>query len=327
MNETVLVTGSAGFIGSHLTERLTIDGYSVRAMTHYNFQNNWGWLDTLSEDVLENIEVLSGDVSDPFFVDKAVKGVSKVFHLASLIAIPYSYAAPASYVETNVKGALNILQACLNNNVELLIHTSTSETYGNAQYVPIDEKHPLVGQSPYAATKIAADKLAESYHLSFNLPVVTVRPFNTFGPRQSARAVIPTIIVQALSGTDTIQLGALDPVRDLSYVKDTVEGFATAAMHPQAIGNVINLGRGEGINVRDLADMILEICGSKAKITTQAGRLRPENSEVNRLISDNKKARLILGWKPSYDLRRGLEETVSWFTDNLDRYKPDIYNI
>jgi nucleoside-diphosphate-sugar epimerase len=211
--------------------------------------------------------------------------------------------------------------------VELLIHTSTSETYGTAQYVPIDEKHPLVGQSPYSATKIAADKLAESYHLSFDLPVVTIRPFNTFGPRQSARAIIPTIAVQALSGTDAIRLGALDPVRDLSYVKDTVEGFVLAAQTPRAVGNVINLGRGEGISIRELAQLILEICGSQAKIETQAGRLRPENSEVHTLIADSRKAEQLLGWTPGYGFRRALEETISWFADNLDRYKPDIYNV
>jgi dTDP-glucose 4,6-dehydratase len=327
MSDTVLVTGSAGFIGSHLAERLSVAGCNVRAMTHYNFQNNWGWLDSLPRDVLRNIEVLSGDICDPFFVDKAVKGVTKVFHLASLIAIPYSYKAPASYVETNVKGTLHVLQACRENDVELLIHTSTSETYGTAQYVPIDEKHPLVGQSPYSATKIAADKLAESYHLSFDLPVVTIRPFNTFGPRQSARAIIPTIAVQALSGTDAIRLGALDPVRDLSYVKDTVEGFVLAAQTPRAVGNVINLGRGEGISIRELAQLILEICGSQAKIETQAGRLRPENSEVHTLIADSRKAEQLLGWTPGYGFRRALEETISWFADNLDRYKPDIYNV
>jgi len=236
MTDRVLVTGAAGFIGSHLTEALVTEGHRVRAMTHYNFQNNWGWLETLDRDILDRIELFPADVCDPFAVRRAVEDCRWVFHLAALIAIPYSYTAPASYVETNVKGTLNILQACRETGTEKLVHTSTSETYGSARYVPIDEAHPLTGQSPYAASKIGADKLAESYHLSFDLPVATIRPFNTFGPRQSARAVIPTIITQALSGTETIELGALHPVRDLNYVKDTVAGFIAVARSDKTVG-------------------------------------------------------------------------------------------
>lgn len=327
MSELVLVTGAGGFIGSHLTELLVREGYRVRALTHYNFQNDWGWLDTISPDVMENVEVVPSDVCDPFAVHKAVKGVSKVFHLASLIAIPYSYQAPASYVDTNIRGTLNVLQACLSNEVELLVHTSTSETYGSAQYVPIDENHPLVAQSPYAATKIAADKLVESYHLSFSMPVAIVRPFNTFGPRQSARAIVPTIIIQALAGNSTISLGALDPVRDLNYVKDTAYGFLSAARSVQAIGKTINLGRGEGISIGKLASMILEICESPARLESLEERLRPEASEVMRLVCDNSNAKKLLDWTPRYDLSGALEETVSWFSGNLDRYKTTIYNI
>ncbi len=327
MGERVLVTGSAGFIGSHLTETLVAQGFEVRAMTHYNSQNNWGWLETLAGDVLSHIEVFPADVCDPFAVRKAVEGCTLVFHLAALIAIPYSYRAPASYVETNIKGTLNVLQACLDTGVQRLVHTSTSETYGTAQYMPIDENHPLVGQSPYAASKIAADKLAESYYLSFGLPVATIRPFNTFGPRQSARAVIPSIISQALSGADSIQLGALHPVRDLNYVKDTVAGFLAAARTPQAVGTVTNIGRGEGISIGDLAKAILEICGSEAQIECKADRKRPDKSEVQRLICDNQKALEALGWSPQYELRQGLEQTVEWMRVNLDRYKPNLYNV
>ncbi len=327
MNERVLVTGSAGFIGSHLTETLVFEGFEVRAMTHYNSKNDWGWLETLPTDVLDHIEVFPADVRDPFAVRKAVEGCALVFHLASLIAIPYSYRAPASYVETNIKGTLNVLQACLDTGVQRLVHTSTSETYGTAQYIPIDEDHPLVGQSPYAASKIAADKLAESYYLSFGLPVTTIRPFNTFGPRQSARAVIPTIISQALSGADNIQLGALHPVRDLNYVKDTVAGFLAAARAPQTVGTVTNIGRGEGISIGDLAKAILDICGSEARIVSQADRERPERSEIQRLICDNRKALEAMNWSPRYELRQGLEKTVEWMRINLDRYKPELYNV
>ena len=327
MDNRILVTGAAGFIGSHLVENLAAEGRQVRAMIHYNFQNNWGWLETLPPRLLENIEVFPADICDPFAVRKAVQGCDTVFHLASLIAIPYSYLAPASYVDTNVKGTLSVLQACLDEGVDRVVHTSTSETYGSAQYVPIDEDHPLVGQSPYSASKIAADKLAESYHLSFDLPVATIRPFNTFGPRQSARAVIPTIITQALTGAESIRLGALHPVRDLNYVKDTVAGFLAVARAEGAIGTVTNVGRGEGISVGELAELILELCGSDARIESQAERLRPDKSEVQRLICGNQKARDLLGWQPQHSLRQGLEETVEWMRANLERYKPDLYNV
>ena len=327
MKERVLVTGAAGFIGSHLTETLAAGGRQVRALIHYNFQNNWGWLETLPPRLMERIEVFPADICDPFAVRKAVEGCDTVFHLASLIAIPYSYLAPASYVDTNVKGALNILQACLVEGVDRVVHTSTSETYGSAQYVPIDEKHPLVGQSPYAASKIAADKLAESYHLSFDLPVATIRPFNTFGPRQSARAVIPTIITQVLTGAKTIRLGALHPIRDLNYVQDTVAGFLAVAQTEGAVGTVTNIGRGEGISIGELADLILELCASDARIESQSERLRPDKSEVQRLICGNRKARDLLGWYPQHSLRQGLEATVEWMRANLERYKPGLYNV
>jgi dTDP-glucose 4,6-dehydratase len=322
-----LVTGAAGFIGSHLTEALAARGQRVRAMVHYNFQNSWGWLETLPPELMERIEVFPADIGDPFAVRKAVAGCKKVFHLASLIAIPYSYRAPASYVDTNVKGTLNVLQACLDEGIDRVVHTSTSETYGSAQYVPIDEAHPLVGQSPYSASKIAADKLAESYYLSFDLPVATIRPFNTFGPRQSARAIIPTIITQALTGAETIRLGALHPVRDLNYVADTVEGFLAVANTDGAVGTVTNVGRGEGVSVGELAELILELCGSNARVESQSDRLRPEKSEVQRLICDNRKAQSLLGWSPRHSLRDGLQATIAWMRDNLDRYKPGLYNV
>jgi NAD dependent epimerase/dehydratase len=327
MTDQILVTGAAGFIASHLTETLVVAGHKVRAMIHYNFQNNWGWLETLPQKVMANVEVFPADIADPFAVRKAVSGCDTVYHLAALIAIPYSYRAPAAYVETNIKGTLNILQACLDEGVRRLVQTSTSETYGTAQYVPIDEKHPLVGQSPYSASKIAADKLAESYYLSFDLPVAIIRPFNTFGPRQSARAVIPTIISQALSGAEIIRLGALSPVRDLNYVKDTVHGFMAVAKSDDALGQVINVGRGEGVTIGALAQLILDICGSKATIEVEKNRLRPEKSEVMELICDNSRARALLGWQPEYSLRQGLEETVAWMKEFLHKYKSDIYNM
>lgn len=326
MQKRVLVTGAAGFIGSHLTEALAAEGHQVRAMVHYNFQSNWGWLETLPRQLQEDIEVFPADICDPYAVRKAVDECDTVFHLASLIAIPYSYRAPASYVDTNVKGTLNVLQACLDAEVSRVVHTSTSETYGTAQYVPIDEAHPLVGQSPYAASKIAADKLAESYYLSFGLPVATIRPFNTFGPRQSARAVIPTIISQALSGAETIRLGALHPVRDLNYVIDTVAGFLAVARTDGAVGTVTTIGRGEGISIGDLAHLILEMCGSNAPIECQSDRLRPDNSEVQQLVCGNHKARDLLGWTPQHSLREGLDATVEWMRAYLHRYKPGLYN-
>jgi len=327
VKKAVLVTGSGGFIGSHLVEELIAQGRRVRAMVHYNSQNRWGWLESLGKEILSEIEVIPGEITDPAAVRKAVTGCEVVFHLAALIGIPYSYTSPSAYVQTNVFGTLNVLQACLDEGTEKVIHTSTSETYGTAQYVPIDEGHPLVGQSPYAASKIGADKLVESFYLSFNLPVVTIRPFNTFGPRQSARAVVPTIIAQALSGAKVIRLGSLEPVRDLTYVKDTVLGFLAGAERKEAIGQVINIGNGEGASIGTLAQLALEICGSGADIAVDNCRVRPEKSEVMELICDNSKAREVLHWVPRYSLREGLEKTVEWIGHNLSNYKPEIYNI
>lgn len=322
-----LVTGAGGFIGSHLVEELVRTGFHVRAMVHYNALNNWGWLDTLPKEVLEEVEVFPADIRDPFVVRKAVRGCDTVFHLAALIPIPYSYVAPASYIETNVSGTLNVLEACRDEEVDRLIHTSTSETYGTAQYTPIDEKHPLAAQSPYAASKIGADKLAESYYLSFSLPVSIIRPFNTFGPRQSARAVIPTIISQATNGFKTLKMGALSPVRDWTYVKDTVRGFIALASSANSLGQVTNIGRGEGVSVGEVAALILDSCRSNARIELDVDRLRPEKSEVLELICDNRKARNSLGWQPKYSLIKGLEETIEWVRRNPDRYRPAVYNL
>jgi NAD dependent epimerase/dehydratase len=327
MHNATLVTGAGGFIGSHLVEALVARGHRVRAMVHYNSQNNWGWLETLPKEILAAIEVFPADVSDPMAVHKAVSGCNMVFHLAALISIPYSYVAPASYVETNIKGTLNVLQACLNERVDRLVHTSTSETYGTAQYTPIDEGHPLVGQSPYSASKIAADKLAEAFYRSFSLPVATIRPFNTFGPRQSARAIIPTIITQALSGAEVIRLGSLSPVRDLTYVKDVVSGFMAVAMSDKTVGRVTNIGSGTGITICELARLVLNICGSAACIVTDEERIRPEHSEVMQLVCDYTRAKKMLKWQPQYTLREGLKETVDWITGTLHLYKPGIFNI
>jgi len=325
-NNTVLVTGAGGFIGSHLVEGLVEAGHQVRAMVHYNFQNSWGWLDTFPKELMTNVEVVSGDIRDPFFVRKAVSGCETVYHLAALIAIPYSYIAPATYVETNIQGTLNVLQACRDEDISRLVHTSTSEVYGTAQYVPIDEKHPIVGQSPYSASKIGADKLAESYFLSFGTPVATIRPFNTFGPRQSARAVIPTLITQALSGAQVISLGSMSPVRDFNYVKDTVRGFMAIAASDKTVGRVTNIGRGHGISISELAELILKLCDSSATIEVDLNRIRPETSEVFELVCDNSEARRILGWEPHYTVNDGLEATVTWLRENLYRYKSDRYN-
>jgi NAD dependent epimerase/dehydratase len=322
----VLVTGAGGFIGSHLVERLVSLDAQVRALARYNSRNDWGLLELLPKEIKENIEVVMGDLTDPFSTYKAVQGCSIVFHLAALIAIPYSYVAPAHYVQVNCGGTLNILEAARQQGVECLVHTSTSETYGTAQYTPIDESHPLKGQSPYAASKIGADKLAESYYLSFGLPVATVRPFNTYGPRQSARAIIPTIITQALT-SDTIHLGSLEPRRDLTYVCDTVEGFLKAASTPQARGEVINLGTGQSISIGELAQMILKIIGGNKKIVTEQDRLRPETSEVWNLLSDNRRAQKIMGWTPQVNLEIGLQRTIDYMKANLPRYKSGIYNL
>lgn len=320
----VLITGAGGFIGSHLAERLTELGAEVRALVRYTSAGGWGWLDEtpLSKDM----EILAGDLRDRDSVRGAVLGVSHVFHLGALIAIPYSYHAPDSYVQTNMIGTLNVLQAARDNGVERVVHTSTSEVYGTAQYVPIDEKHPLVGQSPYSATKIAADKLAEAFHLSFALPVVTVRPFNTYGPRQSARAVIPTIITQCFAG-DVIRLGNLTPTRDLTFVTDTVEGFLCAADSSAAIGHTVNLGTGSDISVGDLAKTIAKVIGKSMRIESDAQRLRPTGSEVERLLADNRLAQQLIGWAPSVPLDQGLQKTIAWIEKNRARFRADHYQV
>lgn len=323
----VLVTGAAGFIGSHLTDRLVRAGATVRAMAHYNSRNDWAQLELLDADIRDSLEVICGDVRDPFFCREAVKDRQVVLHLAALIAIPYSYVAPADYVGTNVIGTVNVLQACRDLGVEKMVHTSTSETYGTAQYVPIDELHPLQGQSPYSASKIAADKMAESFYLSFETPVATIRPFNTYGPRQSARAVIPTIISQLAAGHKQIRLGSLDPVRDLTYCQDTAAGFMAIAESDKTVGEVVNIGNGDGITIGDLAKLIIEIMGVDAEIVCDEERTRPGKSEVMRLIAANAKAKDLTGWTPSVSLREGLALTAEFIKANLDRFKPDIYNV
>lgn len=325
--KNVLVTGACGFIGSHLVERLVELGALVKGFVHYNSFNSWGWLENLPEEKLRKVEVVTGDVRDFHCVRRAMSETELVFHLAALIAIPYSYVAPESYVDTNIKGTLNVLQAAREIGVSKVIHTSTSEVYGTAQYVPIDEKHPLQGQSPYSATKIAADMLALSFYHSFDLPVVICRPFNTYGPRQSARAIIPTIITQLMDGYKEIRLGALHPTRDLNYVKDIVEGFIAMAEAPDVIGEVINLGSNQEISVGKLAEKIIDLIGSSVEITSDSDRLRPENSEVQRLMADNSKAKHLLGWEPKYDMETGLRETIQWFEQNRHNYKAGIYNV
>lgn len=325
----VLVTGACGFIGSHLVERLLKEGCKVRAFVFYNARNSWGWLDTLPKGRLKRIEIFAGDVRDPNGVRAAARDVDMVFHLAALIGIPFSYHSPDSYVDTNVKGTLNILQACRDFKTEKVIITSTSEVYGTANYVPIDERHPLQGQSPYSATKIAADKIAESFYLSFGVPVVIARPFNTYGPRQSGRAVIPTVITQALSDMKEINLGNIFPTRDLTYVSDTCEGFVEIAKSDKMIGMAVNICSGQEISVRDLAKLIFKIMGRDKKIKNDRSRQRPENSEVGRLLGDNTLIRSVTGWRPKCGLERGLSETIKWFRDkkNSRIYKPDIYSV
>jgi NAD dependent epimerase/dehydratase len=320
----VLITGAGGFIGSHLTERLVTAGAQTRALVHYNAFGNWGWLD--NSPLKQEVQVIAGDICDRDCVKEAIKDCEVVFHLAALIAIPYSYRAPGSYVRTNVEGTLNVLQACREVGVVRLVHTSTSEVYGTARYVPIDEKHPLQGQSPYSASKIGADKIAEAFHLSFNVPVVTVRPFNTFGPRQSARAVIPTIITQCLSG-EIIRLGSLNPTRDLNYVSNTVDGYLSAACSPNAIGKTVNLGTGREISIGDLAKLISEILGCRVAIETENARMRPEKSEVERLLADNSLAKQVLGWTPKVNLEQGLSLTVDWIRRNMNNYRSGVYVI
>ena len=329
----VLVTGADGFIGSHLTEALVRNGYEVRAFVYYNSFNSWGWLDHCADDVKDKFEVFAGDIRDPHGVKKAMTGCDAVLHLAALIAIPFSYHSPDSYVDTNIKGTLNVLQAARELNVSRVIHTSTSEVYGTAQYVPIDEKHPLQGQSPYSASKIGADQLAFSFYSSFNLPVVTLRPFNTYGPRQSARAVIPTIITQIANGNSQIKLGSITPTRDFNFISDTVNGFVSALKSKSGVGEVINLGSNFEISIQDIASLIGEIMNQEIKLIDSDERIRPDNSEVHRLWADNSKAIELLSWKPEYaslnGLKKGLEETVNWFKrpNNLNLYKSEIYNV
>ncbi len=329
----VLITGADGFIGSHLTEALVRAGVSVRAFVFYNSFNSWGWLDQCAPDVRGQFEVFAGDVRDPHGVRAAMKDCEAVLHLAALIAIPYSYRSPDTYIDTNVKGTLNVLQAARELGVGRVVHTSTSEVYGTAQFVPMTEEHPLRGQSPYAASKIGADQIALSFYHSFDTPVVVLRPFNTYGPRQSARAIIPTAITQIGAGSRQIRLGAVGPTRDFSYVADTVSGFMATLNADQAIGEVINLGSNFEISIGDTARTIGEIMGVEIEIVTDDQRLRPEKSEVERLFASNEKARLLLGWSPRYGgldgFKQGLAKTVEWFStsDNLSRYKTELYNL
>ncbi len=325
-NLKILVTGADGFIGSHLVEELVKDGAQVRAFVCYNSLNTWGWLDNLPFGIRSQFEVISGDIRDPSSVIEAMRGVDMVFHLAALIAIPFSYRAPQAYIETNINGTLNILQACNTLKTQRILITSTSEVYGTARYVPIDESHPLQGQSPYSATKIGADRLAESFYRSFGTPVTIVRPFNTFGPRQSARAIIPTIVTQLLAGNTKICLGSLTPTRDLVFVKDTVEGFIKIAENEKTIGEEINIATQEEISVGNLAQHLINLINPKAQIVEDSQRLRPVRSEVERLCGSNSKLFELTGWKPTTKLGDGLRETVSWFRENLNFYKPNIYN-
>ena len=333
MAKKVLVTGADGFIGSHLTEKLVRAGHHVRAFVYYNSFNSWGWLDTIEEQVLSQIEVVSGDIRDASGVDSATSGCSHVLHLAALIAIPFSYNSPDAYVQTNVTGTLNVLQAARRHNIEHLVCTSTSETYGTAQRVPIDEGHPLNAQSPYAATKVAADQLALSFHKSFDLPVSVLRPFNTFGPRQSARAVIPTVIGQIAAGENQIKLGSLHPTRDFTFVTDTANGFIQVMGQTSGIGEVTNIGTGYEISIGDTVKLIAEVMGTSVEVVQQEERERPANSEVERLVACTQKARDSIGWCPEFEghegLRRGLQHTAEWFQNpsNLSRYKTSAYNL
>lgn len=323
----VLVTGAGGFIGSHLTEELARRGARVRAMVRYSSRNHWGFLEDLSPDLARRVEIMPGDVTDPYCVGRLVKGQDVVFHLAALIGIPYSYEAPASYVATNVSGTLHVLEACREHRVRKLVHTSTSEVYGTARYVPIDEAHPLHGQSPYSASKIGADQLAESFHRSFKLPVAICRPFNTFGPRQSARAVLPTIVSQLLQGSAALKLGSLAPVRDFTYVSDSVAGFLAVAESKRSVGEVINLGVGRGVSVRQAAQLAMKLTGTRASLRLDAIRVRPEASEVLRLISDNRKARRLTGWRPRVSFEEGLRRLIAHVRANPEQYKPRLYNV
>lgn len=329
----ILVTGADGFIGSHLVEALVEQGHDVRAFVLYNSFGSWGWLDHIDEAVRERIDIFAGDIRDPHGVKEAMRECSVVLHLAALIAIPYSYHSPDTYVDTNVRGTLNVVQAARELGVERVVHTSTSEVYGTARFVPITESHPLQGQSPYSASKIGADQIAWSFHTSFDTPVTILRPFNTYGPRQSARAVIPTIVTQIASGQRTIRLGALQPTRDFNYVADTVRAFIAAAGADEAVGQVINVGSGFEIGIGELAELIAEVMGVEIEVRTDSERMRPEKSEVDRLLASNERAAELLGWRPEFGSREGLARgigiTADWFRDrnNLQRYKPDIYNV
>jgi dTDP-glucose 4,6-dehydratase len=303
------------------------EGFEVRAFTYYNSFNSWGWLDSLDKSIKDEIEVFSGDIRDPNGVQEAMIGIEQVFHLAALIAIPFSYHSPDSYVDTNIKGTLNVLQAARKLNTNKILVTSTSEVYGTAQYVPIDEKHPFQGQSPYSATKIGADRLAESFYRSFGMPIAIVRPFNTYGPRQSARAVIPTIITQLLKGEESIKLGSLSPTRDFNFVKDTVNGFVAIANSDKTIGEEINIATQQEISIGQMAEELINQINPNARIICDEQRLRPEKSEVNRLLGSNEKIRSLTGWMPKYSLKDGLAETIKFFAGNLDKYKTDIYNV
>jgi dTDP-glucose 4,6-dehydratase len=321
-SKSVLITGAGGFIGSHLADALVRTGARTRAMVHYNSAGRRGWLD--ESDLKDDMEIIAGDIREVDSVRAALKGVDVVFHLAALIAIPYSYVSPSSYVSTNILGTLNILQESLHSGVSRVVHTSTSEVYGTARQIPISEEHPLQGQSPYSATKIGADKLAESFHKSFGLPVSIVRPFNTYGPRQSARAIIPTIMTQALAN-EPIRVGNIAPTRDFNYVEDTVRGFKSNAASEKAIGRVINLGTGTEISIGDLARTICSLVGKECQIIQEEQRIRPSGSEVDRLLADNRLADELLGWRPQVSLRDGLHQTLDWMRLNLERYRPEVY--
>ena len=324
-HKKILVTGAGGFIGSHLTERLVELGANVNAFLRYNSRNDWGLLELLTKEKLDKIEVVMGDLKDADAVRHAAKDIDIIFHLGSLIAIPYSYIHPRETIETNIIGTLNVLMAAKEHEVEKIIHTSTSEVYGTAKYVPIDEKHPLQGQSPYSASKIGADKIAESFCLSYHLPLAIIRPFNTYGPRQSSRAVIPTIITQALT-KEKIFLGSLHPTRDYTYVKDVVEAFIKVAESPKSIGEVINIGSNFEVSIGTLAEKIISLIGKNVEIVSDSSRIRPPKSEVERLWCDNRKARELLGWSPITSLEEGLNKTVDWISDNIYLYKPELYN-
>lgn len=328
-NKKILVTGADGFIGSHLTEELIRRGFNVRAFVLYNSFNSWGWLDHAESEIKKNLDIFAGDVRDPHGVRTAMKGCDVVFHLAALIGIPYSYHSPDTYVDTNIKGTLNIVQAARELGVAKVLHTSTSEVYGTARFVPITEEHPLQGQSPYSASKIGADQIAMSFYISFGTPVTIVRPFNTYGPRQSARAVIPTVITQIASGSRKIKLGAMHPTRDFNYVKDTVNGFIAIAESDKTVGEVINIGSNYEVSIGDTVKLIAELMNEEIDIDTDTQRIRPENSEVERLLGSNEKIRRLTNWEPKYTLKQGIGKTIEWFKDkeNLRQYKSDIYNV